>query len=490
MKRDIRPLFLAAEVAPLAKVGGLADVVGALPEALRALGVDARIIMPKYGIVPNDGLTVVAKDVLVRLRSRVERVTVLTRTLPGSAVTVYLIDHPNIIGTGGVYFEQDASSSGSREEAERFTFFTHAALEALPLLGWRPNILHCHDWHVGFAPTLMKRIATRDPQRALRTVLTIHNLEYQGVYDATFVEDILDVTPEAFPPLACERPGTLNALGRAIADSDALTTVSPSYAEEILTPSFGAGLEELLRRRRSSLTGILNGIDTNRFDPATDHILPAHYSADDPSGKERCKGALQRRCGFPEDGRPTFVVVTRLAEQKGVDVIVRNAAALVASGARLAVLGTGLPALERDLHALAHEHPGNIAAFTVFDAALAQLLYAGGDLFLMPSRFEPCGLGQMIAMRYGTIPVVRSVGGLKDTVREGSDGNGFVFDKLTDADFLAATDRALRAYASSKPWSALVRRAMTEDFSWTRSARAYRTLYATLLEEVAEYPTA
>lgn len=480
MNAALRTLFIAAEVAPLAKVGGLADVIGSLPPALRKVGVDARIIMPKYGIVPNDHLTTVLKDVPVRLRNRVEHIDVLSTILPGTDVTVYLVAHPTMFH-GGVYLTQDASSSGSREEAERFTFFTHAALEALPHLPWQPNILHSHDWHVGFAPTLLKRIAGRDPRRHLRSVLTIHNLEYQGVYDASFVEDVLDVTADAFPPLACEKPGTLNALARAITDCDALTTVSPSYAEEILTPAFGAGLEGLLRRRGTSLTGILNGIDTTRFDPETDHVLPAQYSANDPSGKERCKRALQRRCGFPEDGRPTFVVVSRLAEQKGIDVIVRNARALVDHGARLAVLGTGIPALETDLRSLSERHPRDIAAFTLFDASLAQLLYAGGDLFLMPSRFEPCGLGQMIAMRYGTIPVVRATGGLKDTVTESDEGNGFVFAELDDAPYLAAVDRALKAYATPRRWRALVDRALRTDFSWTRSATSYKTLYTTLL---------
>jgi starch synthase len=491
MPNRIKVLFTAAELNPIAKVGGLADVMGALPKALVKLGVDVRIVIPKYGIVDEKKypLKKVIDNIPVPFKKTQEKITVFTAPLPGSSIPVYLIDNLNYLGQGGVYFGADGSSTGLSKEAERFSFFSRSCLAIFEPLHWYPDIIHCHDWHVSLLPLLLKILASRDKKlRHIKTVLSIHNLEYQGRYNARQIMDLVGLKATDYPTLSVLRDGDLISLQQAILICDYLCTVSPAYAKEIITPQYGAGLSGDLAQRQNTLIGILNGIDVDRFNPATDRDVAATYTARDFSNKEKCKAALQKTCGLAVNNNiPTIGVVSRLAEQKGLDLVAAVADALVGAGAQLIVLGTGLPALETLMKNIAAKHPENIYSKIAFDPHFAQQVYAGSDLFLMPSKFEPCGLGQMIAMRYGTVPIVRATGGLKDTVADYNEqtgvGDGFVFEQYAAGGLLNAITRALRLYQDKKKWHTIIRRIMKKDFSWDQSASQYIAVYRRILHQ-------
>ena len=459
-------VFAAAEAAPYAKVGGLADVAGSLPQALAALGHDVTLYLPLHRTIDRAKFQITDRAPSRSVPYGKAKVRVSYPSVMRDGVRVVFVRNDQRIGRDKVYGEPD--------DAKRYAFFCRAVFE--DLLESPPDVVHAHDWHAALLVPLVSR------SRALSdtsTVFTIHNLAYQGRTDASVLA--LIGLPRA--RLAIEDRNEANPMARAIVSADIVSTVSERYAQEILTDEFGERLQGLLRERRRRLFGIVNGIDTVAFDPATDRNIAARYSAEDPSGKAACKAALQKEGGLTADGRaPIFGVVGRLVEQKGVDLLTASAPKLLDTGGQLVVLGSGDPAYEAKWKALATRYAGKLWLTLGFDAALAQRIYAGSDLFLMPSRFEPCGLGQLISFRYGTIPVVHEVGGLAETVRDldrdPTLGNGFSFAEYSPAAFDDAIARAIRAFRTgSDVWTELLRRVMREDHSWGASAKRYVDLY-------------
>lgn len=471
----MRVLFVAAEVAPFIKAGGLADVAGALPPALQALGHDVRIVMPRHRALREQGVPMtgpIAASFLPAGEQAEEQRVWSGRHAGGP---IYFLDIPAAFERPALYGEPD--------DLRRFILFARGVLDLLQHLrevdGWHPAVIHCHDWHAALVVNYVKTYHAYTFGH-IATVFTIHNLAYQGQGDPS----LLGVAGLTGPGRLEDGMGpgiaqSFNCMARGVALADVVTTVSPTYAAEILTPAYGERLDGLLRHRHDRLRGILNGIDTTLFDPATDPHLPARYSAAQPAGKLDCKVALQRRFDLAVDPtRPLLGVVSRLVAQKGLDLLLDGLEPLLAhTNAQLVLLGSGEPALEAGFRAAAEAHPARVGVRLGFDAALAQQIYAGSDGFLMPSRFEPCGLGQLIALRYGSVPIVRATGGLADTVREGLEGNGFRFHHVETRDFLAAIHRALAAYADAEGWAELRARGMREDHSWGASAAAYAEVY-------------
>ncbi len=471
----MRILFVAAEVAPLVKTGGLADVAGALPAALQAAGHDVCVLMPCYQRLRDEGLAMqgpVAATFLP-VGERAEECRVWRAA--DQPVPLYLLDIPAAFARPAIY--------GERDDDRRFILFARGVLAALQhrreVHGWIPDVVHAHDWHAALVPHYMKSTHAYTLGR-IGTVLTIHNLAYQGRFNP-FTLALAGLTEggmleERWGPRVA---GAFNFLARGLASADVLTTVSPTYAHEIRTAAYGEGLEGLLEARHDRLVGILNGLDTAAFNPATDPHLAARYDADAPEGKAVCKRALQQELGWDDaPRRPLLGVVSRLVAQKGLDLLLDTLPWLLRdTDAQLVVLGSGEAALESAFRHAAAAHPDRIALRTGFDAAFAQRIYAGTDLFVMPSRFEPCGLGQLIALRYGSVPVVRVTGGLEDTVREGWEGNGFRFHPVDAGECAAAIGRALTAYRDPASWALLRDRGMREDHGWARAAATYGAVY-------------
>ena len=467
----MRIVFAAAEAAPYAKVGGLADVAGSLPQALAALGHDVTLYLPLHGTIDRAKFGIPARaptrSVPLTRTTRGATGTTNVRTsypaITRDGVRVVFVDNARRLARDRVY--------GAPDDNARYAFFCRAVLEAIK--DERPDIVHAHDWHAALLVPLVARAL-----RTVATVFTIHNLAYQGRTSA----DVLKLIGLPRARLPIEDPNECNPMARAIATADFVSTVSQRYAEEILTPEFGERLQDLLRSRGRRLAGITNGIDVRAFDPQTDPSIPAHYTASDASGKAKDKAALQREGRLAVDpSAPVFGVVGRLVEQKGVDLLTASAPKLLASGGQLVVLGSGDPAYEAKWKDLAARSAGKLWLTLGFDAALAQRIYAGADMFLMPSRFEPCGLGQLISFRYGTIPVVHAVGGLAETVRDvdadPTRGNGFSFDRYAADAFDDAIARSMKRFRS-EGWGDLVGRVMREDHSWDASAKRYVELYA------------
>jgi starch synthase len=467
----MRVLFLSVEVEPLAKVGGLADVIGSLPKALAGLGHDPRIVMPAYGMVLSDtkrDVRAVRKQFPVVLNPKTTLLADLYET-EVDGIQVWLIDGDEFFS--GVSKSQEVYTPGR----DAYLFFSLAALVACELEGWLPDVVHSHDWHTGFAPVYVRE---RMPGwESVATCHTIHNLAYQG----EFGKDTLAAAglPERlWNPSQLEFFGGVNFLKSACAFADKVNTVSPTYAQEIQTEEYGCGLWGTMRHlaQEGRLCGILNGIDTVHHDPATDPRLPFHFTANDLSGKANCRQALCAEAGL--DASPSTLVmgvVSRLSDQKGFDLIIQAAEAMLTLDTALVVLGTGDPWAAGELRRLEAKHPTRVRLFERYDAPLAQRIYGGADAFLMPSSFEPCGLGQMFAMRYGTVPIVRNTGGLADTVFEGE--NGFVLQGRSSAELTAAVARAVMAFRDSDQWTALVRNGMTADHSWHDRAPLYVRMY-------------
>ena len=465
----MRIVFAAAEAAPYAKVGGLADVAGSLPQALAALGHDVTLYLPLHGTIDRARSGIPAKGPMRSVPFGNRNVRTSYPAVARDGVRVVFVDNARVLAREKVY--------GAPDDNRRYAFFCRAVFEDLRGSDDLPDVVHAHDWHTALLVPLVVRARA---MRETATVFTIHNLAYQGRTSAKVLK--LIGLPRA--RLAIEDPNECNPMARAIASADIVSTVSERYAHEILTPEFGERLQGLLKERKRRLAGIVNGIDTRSFDPATDPSIASHYSAADVTGKAKAKEALQREGGLTVDPRaPVFGVVGRLVEQKGVDLLTAAAPHLLDSGGQIVVLGSGDPAYEVKWKELAARSAGKLWLTLGFDAALAQRIYAGSDLFLMPSRFEPCGLGQLISFRYGTIPVVHAVGGLAETVRDAdvdpSVGNGFSFARYAPLALADAIDRAMRAFrVDGAPWRELVRRAMSEDHSWNASAKRYLELYA------------
>jgi len=468
----MRILFCSAEVAPFAKVGGLADVAGSLPKALSALGHEVIVAMPGYGMVVNDpqwGFAKTKSEVLVKVNGhRLVRADLWEATIDG--VKFWLVDGEGAFA--GVSKSQEVYSP----QRDDYLFFSHAVLEMCQESEWLPDVVSAHDWHMGFLPVLIKE-ARHGDWDSVASTFTIHNLAYQGEFGYDTLE-AAGVSTKLFNMHQLETYGGVNFLKSGAAFADQVNTVSPNYAEEIQTAEYGCRLEGLMSwlAEDGRLTGILNGIDTDVFDPSTDPKVTAHYSADDTSGKFECRRALCAEAGLHIDDRfPVMGVVSRLSNQKGFDLIIEAAPVILGQGSGLVVLGTGDPWAAGQLRRLEAVYPGRVKFFEAFDVDLAQRIYSGCDVFLMPSSFEPCGLGQMFAMRYGTVPVVRRTGGLADTVFEGE--NGFVFDERSAGALGAAVERCTAAFQDRDTWSQLVKAGMTGDFSWGKSAKDYVKMF-------------
>jgi starch synthase len=469
-----RILFATSEVAPLIKTGGLADVSAALPAALSTLGCETRVLVPAYGAVWRH---VASSRCIASARIGVHRVEVHEAAHP-SGVTVWLLVCPHLYDRPGSPYHDEHGVDWT-DNAERFATLARAVvwLAQGRTGNFTPNVVHLNDWPTGLAAALLAREATRP-----RVVFSVHNLEYQGLFDrATF--DALALAADLWSMDGLEFYGRMSFMKGGLVFADAITAVSPTYAREIQTAEFGFGLDGLLRHRAADLHGILNGIDTEVWNPASDRLIPARFDVDDLNGKAVCREALRARLGLAPADAPIAAVVSRFAGQKGIDLILGAVDRLAALPLQFAVLGSGAPDLEAGFVAASARHPGRVAYARGFDEGLAHLIEAGADLFLMPSRFEPCGLSQMYSMRYGTVPVVRRTGGLADTVEQVADGHGtgFLFEDPTDDALCDAVSRAVATMRDSVRWRAIQRAGMTRDFSWTRSAAQYRDLYATLL---------
>lgn len=482
--KKMQVVFASAEAAPFVKTGGLGDVAGSLPRALVAAGADVIVMVPKYGTIASeytDRMEHVA-DFYVSLGWRNEYCGLERLVIDG--VTYLFIDNER-------YFKRDYPY-GFFDDGERFAFFSKAVTESLQHLpeGFQCDVLHCNDWHTALAPVFLREFYQGLPlYERVKTVFSIHNIAFQGQYADTILNDILGMAhiPNAARQLRCDER-SINYMQGALDYSDAITTVSPSYAWEIQTPEYGEGLDGILRRRSNVLSGILNGIDTDAWNPATDPMIHANYSAADMSGKKACKAALQEELGLEvRDDRPLMVMVTRLTRQKGMDLVTYSLDRILSGGVQVAVLGTG--DYEEPMRYFANKYPGTCAARITFDNALSHRMYAGADMFLMPSLFEPCGLSQMIAMRYGTLPVVRETGGLRDTVAPYNqftgEGTGFTFANFNGDEMGDAVFRGARLYWDDHAaWDQLVQNAMAADFSWVRSADEYMNLYHNLHPEI------
>ena len=484
--KKLQVVIASAECAPFVKTGGLGDVAGSLPQALVAAGADVIVMVPKYGSIPARYTERMEhfRDFYVSLGWRNEYCG-LERLDMGNGVTYLFVDNEH-------YFLRDYPY-GFFDDGERFAFFSKAVCESLQYLpeGFECDVLHCNDWHTALAPVFLREFYQGLPlYERVKTVFTIHNIAFQGQYSDTILNDILGLAhiPAAAGQLRCD-DRSINYMQGALKYTDAITTVSPSYAWEIQTPEYGEGLDGILRERSSVLSGILNGIDTDAWDPATDTAIAENYKVGDMAGKAACKAALQEELGLEvRDDRPLMVMVTRLTRQKGMDLVTYALDRILSGGVQVAVLGTG--DYEEPMRYFADKYPGTMAARITFDSALSHRMYAGADLFLMPSLFEPCGLSQIIAMRYGTLPVVRETGGLRDTVTPYNhftgEGTGFSFANFNGDEMGDAVFRGARLFWDDRAaWDQVVKQAMETDFSWTRSAAAYLDLYRGLHPECA-----
>lgn len=489
--KKMQIVFASAECAPFVKTGGLGDVAGSLPAALVRAGAEVIVMVPKYATIKDEYKAQMEhfSDFYVSLGWRNEYCGL--EKLEHDGVTYMFIDNER-------YFARDYPY-GFFDDGERFAFFSKAITESLQHLpaGFECDILHCNDWQTALAPVFLREFYQGLPlYDRVKTVFSIHNVAFQGQFSDTVMEDILGVAhiPAAASQLRCDACSINYMLG-ALRYADAITTVSPTYANEIQTPEFGEGLDGVLRERSYALQGILNGIDVAGFDPATDKRIAANYTVEDRSGKAVCKAKLQEELGLEvRDDRPLMVMVTRLTRQKGLDLVMYALDRILAGGVQVAVLGTGDRDYEDGLRYFQDKYPGTMAARIEFDPALSQRMYAAADMFLMPSKFEPCGLSQIIAMRYGTLPIVRETGGLKDTVipynEFTGEGTGFSFSNFNGDEMGDAVFRAARLFWDNREaWNQLVTQAMSQDFSWTRSADKYLDLYFFMHPEI-ERPAA
>lgn len=489
--KKMQIVFASAECAPFVKTGGLGDVAGSLPAALVRAGAEVIVMVPKYATIKDEYKAQMEhfSDFYVSLGWRNEYCGL--EKLEHGGVTYMFIDNER-------YFARDYPY-GFFDDGERFAFFSKAITESLQHLpaGFECDILHCNDWQTALAPVFLREFYQGLPlYDRVKTVFSIHNVAFQGQFSDTVMEDILGVAhiPAAASQLRCDACSINYMLG-ALRYADAITTVSPTYAGEIQTPEFGEGLDGVLRERSYALQGILNGIDVAGFDPATDKRIAANYTVEDRSGKAVCKAKLQEELGLEvRDDRPLMVMVTRLTRQKGMDLVMYALDRILAGGVQVAVLGTGDRDYEDGLRYFQDKYPGTMAARIEFDPALSQRMYAAADMFLMPSKFEPCGLSQIIAMRYGTLPIVRETGGLKDTVQPYNEftgeGTGFSFSNFNGDEMGDAVFRAARLFWDNREaWNQLVTQAMSQDFSWTRSADKYLDLYFFMHPEI-ERPAA
>ena len=461
-------LYVTSEAAPFCKTGGLADVLGSLPPAVAAGGDRAAVILPLYGQVSDawrekmrwHGYT------YVDLAWRHEYCGLFSLEYRG--VVWYFLDNERYFRRGALY--------GQMDDGERFAFFSKAVVSVLPMLEWRPEVIHCNDWQTALVPIYLKTVAEN-----VSTVFTIHNIEYQGKYGADTVEDLFGLNRgDWYESGVLQMDGCVNLMKGAMVTADAVTTVSPTYAQEILDPWFSYGLDALLREKQYKLCGILNGIDMEANNPATDPKIPFNYDVTNfEEGKAKCKEALQDKFGLHKDGSPVFAMVSRMVGMKGFDLVQSVADGLVDRGIELVILGSGENQYETFFSDLCARHPGRVGTYIGFEPALSQEIYAGADVFIMPSKSEPCGLAQMVACRYGTPPIVRETGGLRDSIHDCTlgEGNGFTFAGYSAHELYDACCRAQDRYYNKEDWHNLVKHDMECDFSWDLSAKSYEGLY-------------
>jgi starch synthase len=477
----MRVLFLASEVAPYSKTGGLGDVAGALPAALAADGVEVRVVSPLYADVDRRDLSPLAKKVRLRFPFG-EETARLWRARPSARQEVWFIEHAGFFDRPGIYGERGGEYP---DNVRRFAFFSMAALSAAQALEWAPDIVHLNDWHAGLAALALRRGYQGSGLGRARSVFTIHNLAYQGLAPPSAMAE-LGLPRELYTPDRLEHFGHVSMLKAGVVFADHLTTVSRRYAEEICTPEGGWGMDETLRRRRPALTGILNGVDYAHWDPVRDAHLPARFDARRLDGKARCKAALLDRFGLGGDEalqRPLFTMVSRLAPQKGIDLILQGLPQVMTEPMSFVAIGSGEPHFERGLRELAARFPGKVGVHIGFEEELAHWAEAGGDFFLMPSLYEPCGLNQMYSLKYGAVPVVRATGGLDDTVVDlaSPDGTGIKFERYAADSLAAAVRRALALFREPTALAQIRRRGMSADFSWDKPALEYQRVYRALL---------
>ncbi len=494
MAKPLNILFVSSEVDPFAKTGGLADVSGALPQTIKGLEHEIRVIMPRYGSI-NERKSrlhqmIRLNDIVIPIGAKTYPLTVKSSFITNNQVKVqvYFIDNAELFGRTGLYVHPDTKKD-YHDNDDRFFFFDRAVLELLKHLGWRPDIIHCNDWQTGLIPAYLKTIYRDDPFYAdTRTVFTVHNMAYQGVFPkSSFIKAGLPA--EVFSENGIEAYGNVNLMKSGLVFADAITTVSEKYAEEIRSSEeYGCGLQEIVKKRKNDLSGIVNGIDYTLWDPSVDRLIPHRYDARSLDLKSENKKELLRHMNLPYDEHvPLVGIISRLADQKGFDLIGEVLDEMMKLGLQLVILGTG----DKRYHELfekAHKkYPSKIGVSLTFNNDLAHLIEAGSDMFLMPSRYEPCGLNQLYSLRYGTIPVVRATGGLDDTIDDyvssSGEGTGFKFKEYDSRAMLHALQRAVQVYADHPAWRKLMRSGMAKDFSWETSARKYIQLYRNLVKK-------
>jgi len=475
----VKILFAVSECGPFAKSGGLADVAGSLPKELKCLGTDVRVILPKYGTISEEFKQQMKKikefTVSVGWRNQFCGIEELTH----QGITYYFVDNEYYFKREGLY--------GYFDDGERFAFLNRAILEAIAELDFYPDVLHCHDWHTAMIPYLLRtEYYKRKGYGLIKTVFTIHNLQFQGVFPKEVLGDLLGLDYQSFQSGHLEFFGNVNFMKGGLVAADKITTVSPTYKEEIQSPAYGEKLDGLLRARNEDLIGILNGIDEDFYNPVIDPLIFQNYKVASYSKKAVNKKEIQKQFGLPQIATtPLLVMITRLTKQKGLDLVKYMLRDILQEDVQVIILGTGDYEYEEYLRQAARVYPDKLMVYTGFSEELAHKLYAAADLFLMPSQFEPCGLGQMIAMRYGAIPIVRETGGLNDTVKANNEftgkGNGFSFQNFNAHDMLYTIQRALSFYHDKPVWESIVKQAMEKDYSWAQSAFSYSQLYAELV---------
>lgn len=475
----MKVLLASSEAIPFAKTGGLADVAGSLVNELRNINVNARLIMPMYrGIKDKFAPDYTGYDITVTLGNKKYTSSLFVREK-----SLIFVECDEFFDRSGIY---GTSQAHYDDNDFRFIFFSKAVLEACKILGFMPDVIHCNDWHTALIPLYIKTIYKEDFTRTA-SLLTIHNLGYQGIFPESTMT-ITGLGPEMFDPKLMEFYGQVNLLKAGITSADAISTVSPNYAREILDEGMGFGLDGVLKDRAGDISGIINGIDYSEWDPSKDEAIPIHYSRTDMSGKKKCKNYLIKKCGFKTGKLPLLSVVGRLASQKGLDILLDVADEIFSFGVNLVVLGTGDKDIAQRLEELSEKYTHNVSINLLFDEDFAHLIYAGSDMILIPSRYEPCGLSQMIGMRYGTVPIARSTGGLKDSIKDFNamekKGTGFLFRDYRASSLEECIKRALCVYINNEIWEKLVMNCMKEDFSWQVSAKKYLTLYRKLLKKV------
>jgi len=493
MSKPLNVLFVSSEVEPFAKTGGLADVSSSLPKAIKESGNEIRIIMPRYRFISERKFKlhdiIRLKDIPIPVGNQTELGNVKSSFISNlkEKVQVYFLDNAKYFGRDGIY-QSPVGKKDYQDNDERFIFFCHGVLETLKRLGWQPDIIHCNDWQTGLIPAYMKSVYADDPFfKNIKTIFTIHNMAYQGSFPADSFKKT-GLPSAIFTPDGAEAYGKFNFLKTALVYADAITTVSQKYAEEICSsPEMGAGLNGFLSHRKKDLHGILNGIDYQLWNPLSDEHIYRKYDVKSLEAKSDNKKALAKRFQFEYDERiPMVGAISRLVEQKGFDLVLEAMDEMMKMDIQFVLLGAGDPKVEKKFEAFQKKHSSKMGVFFGFDDELAHLIEAGSDMFLMPSRYEPCGLNQMYSMRYGTVPIVRATGGLDDTVEDyagNGKGTGIKFEKYDSRELVKAIQRAVKVYQQPEEWKKLMRNGMAKDFSWGHSARKYTSLYKELMKQ-------